>query len=64
MKKYISVTLFTNCRTVENLWTNSMSSTTTLTSQYSIQIEYLPNFGSLFSGCSIGNVNVNLKKQQ
>ena len=39
--------------------TNSMSSaTTTLTSQL-IEIDNLPNFGSLFSGCSIGNVNVN-----
>jgi hypothetical protein len=38
-------------RTVER--TNSMSSaTTTLTSQ-SIEIDNLPNFGSLFSGCSI-----------
>lgn len=47
-------------RSVENLQASSTPSCTrtTLTSQSAtVQIENLPNFGSLFSGCSIGNVN-------
>ena len=52
-------------RTVESLQTNSASTTTTVTSQSStVQIENLPNFGSMFSGCSIGNVNINYNLQQ
>lgn len=41
--------------------------TTTITSQTSssnVQIQNLPEFGSLFSSCSIGNVNVNFHLQQ
>ena len=53
-------------RSVESLQINSMAIlTTTLTSQsFTAQNENLPNFGSLFSGCSIGNVNVNFNMQQ
>lgn len=43
---------------------SATSSTTTLASQSAVQMENLPNFGSLFSGCSIGNVNVNFNPQQ
>ena len=39
------------------------TTTTTFASQSSnIQFQDLPNFGSLFSGCSIGNVNFKLQK--
>lgn len=54
-------------RCVLQLASNSESNapTTTMTSQTSnIQIENLPQFGSLFSSCSIGNVNVNFHLQQ
>ena len=57
-------------RTTESLQANSNNSisshvaTASFTSQSStVQMQNQPNFGSLFSGCSIGNVNVNFNQQ-
>lgn len=51
------------CPAKANQANNSMSShvaTTSFTSQSStVQMQNHPNFAALFSGCSIGNVNIN-----
>ena len=40
------------------------TTTTNLSSNSSVQIKNLPNFASMFSGCSIGNVHVNFNMPQ